>query len=979
MNLRFFIFCLILFFFSSLVLAAANPAWDCEQGKNGEWICKNQETGNSKPINTTPTKSVPVESKSDATSKIVTEPSPKQDVQNVTPEPILEVKPLETAVKQPEIPKIIAVPDEDKTVEKPIEPAKKTHVNVTQNLKTPTENLEPVPDSSISAQRQAGWKCESGAVNQNWNCNLVGPDPKGNTPQLIEATENEFRFFPPSFNNNQENSFAALRSEYKVDPWLNCGSWATRKPKHKAINSAERENAPTDVMADFSEAYQAEVLNFAGHVDLTRADQHLLAENVSYDTKAQTMDAQGNVIYREGTLAFASDTAMMNLNSSQARLRNAMFIVGDGPLRGTAEAIYRDNEYLSRINETAFTSCPPGNQDWVMHASRLKINRESGQGSAKDAWMEFKGTPVFYTPYISFPTDNRRLSGFLAPSWGTTQRSGFNISAPFYWNIAPNLDTVITPRYYSGRGEMVSNKLRYLTESSKGSFGAEFLPNDQKLNKARYSMTFKDVSNIAPNLASDINLNLVSDKTYFTDLNTALGFNRSSYLPSIASLNYNTPGVNFSTVVQHYQAVDPYVLNTAIPYDILPKLSLNLNHTFEDFPLKVQMDNQYAEFHHNVLVNGQRLMLWPSVSMPLQSSAGFFTPKISVQSTQYLLSNQSSSNETVIGQPSSINRTLPILSLDTGLTFEKAMDFSGTSYTNLIEPRLFYLYIPRKNQDNIPVFDTSAYDINFNSLFRENSYSGYDRLQDANQITVAATTRFIDNNTGLEPLKASLGSILYFQDRKVTLPYLNPNISTQPNVPYDFISTQTSRASNLIGEFSGQLNQNLSYSTLAQLNTATNSLARGQAVLKFRNQPNQIFDIGYRYRSASANPLVPTSIVPGTTSTPANINLTDVSFRWPIYDQWYAMGRWQYSLNFDKTTESFIGIEKESCCWRLRFIARRYINGATTNSFVNANVTPQTGFFVELELKGLSGFGDDVDYFLQTALNGYRPTSSNNN
>jgi LPS-assembly protein len=370
-------------------------------------------------------------------------------------------------------------------------------------------------------------------------------------------------------------------------------------------------------------------------------------------------------------------------------------------------------------------------------------------------------------------------------------------------------------------------------------------------------------------------------------------------------------------------------------------------------------------------------VLWPAISTPFESSAGFFIPKASVQSTQYQLSKQA-----IAGQPSSINRTLPIISLDTGMFIEKSMDFDGTPYSNVIEPRLFYLYIPHKDQRDIPIFDTSAFDTNFNSLFRENSYSGYDRLQDANQLTMAATSRYINNKTGLEPVKASLGTIFYFQNRTVTLPL--PGALQQSPYATDYIQTQTSKTSNIVGEVSGQINQNLSYSTGAQWNDANNSLARGQALLKFRGRPNELFDIGYRYRSASANPLVPSAIVPGTgtggiAAVPANISLADVSFRLPLFDEWYALGRWQYSLNFNKTLESFIGLEKENCCWRFRVIGRRYINGATTNTYVASNVEPQTAFFVELELKGLSGIGDDVDYFLQTTLNGYRSASYFNN
>jgi LPS-assembly protein len=981
MNLRFFYIWLASIFVSGAANAAGNGAWDCEQAANGEWACQNSTAPGPAPAKTVIANPKPAVAELPKLPK--TEPVQPEVVRSSL-QPTIPVKPVATDSVSPVLPKpasaeiaqtpatpsrtVPSTPDsalvpvpvaENAVTEKSEQSAaaehQKRHVRVTEGQKPRLQKVEPIREQPKSAAKQPGWNCQGGDNKQNWNCDLAGADSKGE-PQVVEEGQSNWHLVSPAFNSDQELLFQRLRSEYKQDPWQDCANWRVKKRRLPSTPTVDRDKAPTDVTADSSEAFENEVLNFAGNVDLVRADQHLLADKASYDTGADTMDAQGNVIYSEGSLAFASDSAMMSLGNSEARLRKALFISGDGPLRGSAEVIYRDNEYLSRFNNASFTSCAPGNQDWVMHAARLKINRDTGQGAAKDLWMEFKGVPLIYTPYISFPTDNRRLSGFLAPNWGSTQRAGIYASMPFYWNIAPNVDTTITPRYFSGRGEMLSNKLRYLTEDSKGTFGFEYMPNDQTLKKPRYSFSLKDDSAIAPHLNSVVNLNLVSDTNYFTDLNTALGFNRSSFLPSTGLLNYALPGLAMNASIQHYQSVDPTYNTSQLPYDVLPKLNMNMSHMFEGMPVKVQMDTQYADFHHNILVNGQRMMLQPALSMPFESTAGFFTPKISVQSTQYELSNQ-----TLAGQPSSINRTLPIASLDSGLAFEKTMDFAGSEYNNIIEPRLFYLYIPRKNQSDIPIFDTTAYDINFNSLFRENSYSGYDRLQDANQVTLAASSRYVDTKTGLEPVKASLGSVLYFENRTVTLPNIN---------------TLTSKTSNYVGELSGQINQNLSYATGAQWNAQQNSLATGKVGLKFRNQPNQLFDIGYRYRSASANPLVIPTLIPGTLSTPANISLTDMSFRWPLFDQWYVMGRWQYSLNFDKTMESFIGLEKENCCWRFRLIGRRFINGATTNSYIASNVAPQTAFFVELELKGLSGIGDDVDYFLQTTLNGYRPAGS---
>ncbi len=974
MNHRFFTKYLAFLFITDVAVATDNTAWNCEQGQNGEWTCLNQNPANPQ----------------QAQPKIITQDAAKPTQQTVSVPPAIPVVQPENAVseavKPPVAPSVAeqTIPQEQPTVvEQPAitaqpavaettnppasgpqtaTPARPTklHARITDNQLPVIEKVPPRSEQTPKVAKNPGWTCDTGDENNNWNCNLVGPDPKGQA-QVVEATVPSSFWFTPTYDAQQEKTFQTLRGEFEQDPWQNCASWSARKPKPKTTSKAARESANTDVMADFSEVYDGEILNFAGNIDLRRADQHLLSDKASYDTVADTMDAQGNVIYSEDALALASDTASISLSKDEARLRKAQFISPEAPIRGSADVIYRDSKSLSRYHEATFTSCPPGNQDWIAHASRLKINRESGLGSAKSAWLEFKGAPVMYLPYISFPVDDRRTSGLLAPIWASTERNGFDFSAPFYWNIAPNFDDIITPRYMERRGFMLRNQFRYLTESSKGSLGTEVLPYDEIENKTRYSASFKDNTRISQHLRAQANLNYVSDKEYFNDMNNALGFQTNRFLTSTALVNYNRPDVLFSTSAHHYQSVDRTITRQNMPYDVLPRVNLNLNHNFNKFPLALELDNQYHNFYRDfedevtgdsLKVNGQRIDVAPSISFPVEASAGFFIPRVTGKYSQYQLYDQPD-NEIAAGQSDSISRFLPIVSVDSGMMFEKELDIGGSNFTHTLEPRAFYLYIPRKDQIDIPLFDTAAYDTNFYSLFRENRFSGADRIQDANQITLAGTTRLIDTQTGLEPVKLSLGQIIYFQDRTVDLDYLT---DTRP--------PETSTTSNFVGEVSGQVTRHLSYLTGAQWDPLANGFARAQAVLKYRNQPDQIFDIGYRWRNNNPNDL--------STLAQTEISQSDVSFRWPIADGWYGLGRWQYSFNFDKTTESFIGIEKENCCWRFRIIGRRYINGANTSNFLAPDAKAENALFVQLELKGLTSFGNSVDQFLQRNLPGYR-------
>ena len=569
--------------------------------------------------------------------------------------------------------------------------------------------------------------------------------------------------------------------------------------------------------------------------------------------------------------------------------------------------------------------------------------------------MEFKGTPVFYSPYLSFPIDNRRLSGFLAPSFGSTKYSGFRLAAPYYWNIAPNYDATLTPRELSKRGPLLAGKFRYLTEQSRGTVGMEFMPHDSVLNTTRYSGSIKNVSQITPHISSNMDVNYVSDKTYFAELGNALSFSNFSYLRSTADINYGGEGVNFSTRVENYQSINTTTLNAALPYRKLPQVNLNLNHRFQFMPLTTTMENEYVYFQQASLVNGQRINTKPSVSIPLETASSYFTPKLSLQHTQYALNNLQPS----ISSTDSVSRTLPIFSADSGLNFERGINIANTPFVHTLEPRLFYLYVPYTNQQNIPVFDTAQYDFQYNSMFRENSFSGTDRIQDANQITTAITSRLIDDKSGLERLKLNIGEIFYFRNRNVTLQYAN-----QP--PIVGSSVQTNSYSNLVTELSSEFTKHLSATTGLQWNPLLNDIERTKAGIHYRNESNEIFNIGYLYRK---NPLVPDGS--------NNITQSDVSFRYPIYDNWSAMGRWQYSLLYNKTQDAFVGVEKENCCWRFRFAVRHYINNIASSTIVNnANQTltgtAQTGIFFEIELKGLSAIGDNMDYFLQQEIYGYR-------
>jgi LPS-assembly protein len=958
---------LLLVFLPSIytpISIANESAWSCTQNKDSqEWVCVGEkksrekvdaETKSASPEPVKEAQQAPTEAV-ETSRPVVAEPV-HAPVESVEPQPV----PAEKAVVEADAPQpsVSTKADEDtKQATVAAKPIVQPSVNANTKTQLQTEANRP------------GWTCDAKAADKNWDCKLVGADPKGQA-RAVETAESGMSLLTPAFDHNEELTFSNLKSQLKYDPWQSCMA-PGQKPAYVPGKNL-REASPLDIDSDYAEIFDNEIYSYTGNVEMVRADQRSVSNKASYDTVSGTLDLQGSVYYSEDELALHSESATLNLTNDKAKLRNSLFIAPATPLRGRANAIYRESSTLSRYKDVAYTSCRPGNQDWVVHASELKMNKDSGEGAARNAWLEFKGTPVFYSPYLNFPIDNRRLSGFLAPSFGNTQKGGFRLQAPYYWNIAPNYDATLRPRYLSNRGALLGGEFRYLTEMAKGRADLEFMPNDSILDKSRYLAAFTNTTQFNSHIYANMDLNKVSDKDYFADLGNALSMTTySSFLLSQANLGYANEGVSLRGHVDSYQSIDKAITSAGMPYKRLPQINLDLNHAFNFMPLNTSVGTEYTYFQHSTIVNGQRVNVKPSLSFPLQTASAFLTPKVSLQHTQYALSDPKGATLTTAD---SISRTLPIFSTDTGLYLEKDVNLSNRSYLHTLEPRLFYLYIPKSDQSNIPIFDTSFYDPSFNSLFLENRFSGTDRLGDANQLTAALTTRLVDSKTGREKLKLSVGQIAYFQDRKVNLDVGNPPPLSYKE-PLQGYFPDTDKFSNLISELNAELTDHISFSSGAQWNPHLNRVVRHGAMLHYINETGEIINLGYRYRK--------NTIIPDASGKRLyDVINSDVSAHWPVYNDWSVVGRWTYSILNNATQESFLGVEKENCCWRFRLIGRRWVNSlalnvsSSTPNFVAIDPTAtgvsQTGVFLQIELKGLTGIGEHLDTFFEKQIYGYR-------
>jgi LPS-assembly protein len=949
MQHRLFLLLVSLFPFASNA-AEKSAAWNCAQSSDGkEWVCSGEDENTSPPNQVPETATIHrsaseegnAESQAIPTPPVKTSPAVEQ---HIAPAP---------NIREPKQIEIDANPSPAETIET-------SHQNDTPKLLSETS---------------AEWECNSAQTANQWDCQktqhatLRENESETGLETSKVAKKSLFSqgigIVPPAFTAKEEETFDVLKSQLKIDPWQHCTNPNGPKPIFRSSKTL-RNNAPIDVKSNYSEIFDNEISSYFGNVVIKHADQQLSSDNANYDSVAKTLDIHGDAYYSDDDLTVHTNAGTFDLGSDQAKLRDVLFIAPSAPLRGHASAVIRDSKTISRYQDVAYTSCPSGNQDWVIHASELKIDKEEGEGTAKNAWLEFKGAPIFYSPYMSFPTDSNRKSGFLAPSFGSTQRSGINFGIPYYFNIAPNYDATFKPRYLTKRGILLAGDFRYLTESSQGQTNLELIPDDYlKQNQPRFFGSVKHTTRFTDKIHTNVDLNYVSDKNYFAELGSALSLPNFSYLKSQADVGYYGDMMNAVARVENYQSIDKYLTGNKLPYRKLPEIDINFKHELNQLPvpLNVALNNEFVYFQHSSLLNGQRSNIKPTISMPLQSESAYITPKASLQYTNYFLSNP-----LISGYSSQISRTLPIFSTDSGMTFERNLTLNGKGYLNTIEPRLFYLYIPRENQKDIPIFDTSAYDIWFNTLFRENRFSGLDRVQDANQVTMAVSSRLIDEHTGKERAKFSLGNIVYFQDREVQAPfYIQKNDANGKSTLETFTPpTETGSFSNVIGELSAQINDHVAIDSGIQFDPYQNDISRGKAILHLTNKPNEIINIGYRYRK-----IAPT-IIPNREN---DIIQSDMSFHYPIYDNWSAVGRWQYSLLYNSTQESFLGIEKENCCWRFRVVGRRYVNNL--NVFSNgADVqgVSQTGIFFQVELKGLTGMGEKLDTFLEQNIYGYRAT-----
>jgi LPS-assembly protein len=654
----------------------------------------------------------------------------------------------------------------------------------------------------------------------------------------------------------------------------------------------------------------------AGDVRLTQRDAEFVARALDYDSAAQRVSVKAESLFRNSQFVIKSQSAEFDLANETGSFLNTEFLFTEGAAHGSADSITLARAGTVDLKGAEYTTCAPEHEMWLLSAGSIHMDQDKGRGTARNAVLRFAGIPILYAPYFQFPIDDQRHTGLLFPLIGNSNITGFDIRWPVYFNLAPNYDLQLVPRYMSKRGVQIGSDFRYLLRKGVGHARYEFLDEDQVADIKRSYFEYDHVSLLSRRLGLDVNYSEVSDPGYFEDLGGRLDSTSISYLERSARLTYQVPAsYTIEAMVEGFQTVTRTVEPLDKPYKRLPRISVDALTRKSWHNLRTGIDGEFVNFARPAdqeVVQGQRMNVQPYVRYLVDHNAWYVSSQVDFQYTRYLLT------DTAEGQQQSPSRQLPIVSTETGLRFERLTARGGLQ---TLEPRLLYLYVPFRDQDDLPLFDSGEPDFDFAQLFARNRFSGEDRVSDANHLAAALTTRLLDPHSGVVRFSGSIGQIYRFEAPHVGLP--------DTDIP-------DSGVTDYIAAIDYRLTQTWSMGGATQWSPDLGRFVRTGAALRYRSD-RTTYDVAYRFRLGL-------------------LEQVDTSLRLPVFESWRLAGRLRYEIGDGRTLESLAGVEYSGCCWAAQLSYRRYIT--------NSNGDYSNGIYFQLELKGLTRIGSSYDSFL---------------
>lgn len=791
-------------------------------------------------------------------------------------------------------------------------------------------------------------------------------------------------------------------------------------------------DAPILLAADVSTYSEEGVGILKGKVIINQGYRQIESDVVRLNRSENIFDAKGSVVIREPNLLMTADEATVNLTSGKADIINVHYVFHQKGFHGKASKIVRQESGVLHMNDAIYTTCQSEDYAWALKGKEVDLNPLTGSGTAKDVTIFVRDFPVFYTPYIQFPIDDRRHTGFLFPSLSFGDKEiGFNYSQPWYWNIAPNYDAIITPRYMSKRGLMLDNTFRYLTEETKGELGGAFLSTDlrkeenRNYDENRWLINWRHEQQLSTQWNYTIDFSSVSDKDFFNDFGANL-WKKSGQTPlkqQITSTFHGSADLAHQwRFTANFTKLKSMSMSSNDPYNQEPQLifqgnwGMGAGFEFEYLADYTEFDRDkdwhYLRKEKNTAFDkkydiersvygegtginkavGQRLYLQSGVKYRFDRPYGFFEPnagfyhvgydldRLDLQEIRHQMKDHSLSKSD-IDRPST---TAPFYALDSGLFFERNAAFDDLKFIQTLEPRAKYLYVPYRSQQQLnPGFDTDSMSFNYDSLWRNSRFSGYDRIGDTNQLALGVISRFIEDN-GDERFLLGIGQIVYFQKRKV---FFDPNLDIKENPDYSqsesrrrLIEANTASTSPLATQQTWNIRQDLSLRQDWVFNTNHGHIEEYTLGLHYFPEANHAINFRYSYRDRvdrtvkndtgntvwihpSTGAVVPPK-TPGATAktTSGNLEEADASFLMPLTVHWSTVGRWTYDITNTRSMERAFGVEHHSCCYRVQILYRNWIDLSEEID----TASTRHGVFVQFTLKGMGSLaGSKVSRYLQ--------------
>jgi LPS-assembly protein len=776
-------------------------------------------------------------------------------------------------------------------------------------------------------------------------------------------------------------------------PWFCKGMYAP--PTMEGIEGDTRMFAT----ADSALHVQAHSTSLSGNVVIVQDRKIVNGSFVTRDAATGITNIEGPLILREEGLLLTGDSASTNFFAGTGIVDNATFLLHQANLRGTANRLVQDADNKIHIDQGEMTRCEPTSNVWKINGENIELDPEAGWGVARNVTLKIKDVPVFYFPWFRFPINDERQSGLLSPSIGYDSDGGTDISIPYYFNLAPNYDATYQLRSLWKRGFIQDAQLRYKNKNTDNEINGALLANDDIFDdrelfdqtstgtdtssvdipdfekRNRWLLNLRHSGEWGPQWKTTIDYSAVSDLNYLEDIggnvgsdsvdqfvgpvDASLANRRSAALTRLGKIEYRAGEFAAALFVQGFQNLDPIGVEQ---YEKIPSLTAGYNNNIGAIDYKVDFDYSFFTKDNtdisgiNAIV-GERITSKMNFSVPWRRTWGFVKPSLSVIHRKYNL------DDTPANFRANPEETIPVFSLDSGLYFDRYFSLAGHSLQQTLEPRLYFLYAQEAFQDDLPNFDAGPLTPSYSQLFRENRFSGSDRIGDARQLSAGVTTRFLAQDTGAELFSISLGQIYYFKDRSVLF---NPVDSESP----------TARESALFAEARLKLGENFTARSSFEWEPDANRSNRGQLSVKYADNERRILNLSYQNTSDEAQ----------RRTIEQQSEESDLTFIWPVYENWSAIGRWNFGWDTHQTIESFIGFEYNDCCWKARLVARRFLREQTTITVlqddpasasgftaIDTLVTPaDTGIFFEFQLKGLSTLGRRLDSLLEQSIPGYR-------